>query len=181
MKKTERQEQLLLEQLGHRHTLTLAEAKTLLGVSESTARRLFIRLESSGAAVRRYGGIQLLQESPAADYLYEQVEGQYAAQKRQIGRCAAEMIESGDVLYLDSGTTMACAGAPAKASSSISPRAEGSVSVAIPLRLKLLPQSLQTEFTAWWMFTTGITQLSFSTSVYFSPSFTKNALQALQV
>lgn len=108
MKKTERQEQLLLEQLGRRHTLTLAEAKTLLGVSESTARRLFIRLESSGAAVRRYGGIQLLQESPAADYLYEQVEGQYAAQKRQIGRCAAEMIESGDVLYLDSGTTMAC-------------------------------------------------------------------------
>ena len=108
MKKTERREQQLLEQLGRRHTLTLAEARTLLGVSESTARRLFIRLESSGAAVRRYGGIQLLQDSPKADYLYEQVEGQYAVQKREIGRAAAAMIESGDVLYLDSGTTMAC-------------------------------------------------------------------------
>lgn len=108
MKKTERREQQLLEQLGRRHTLTLSEAIALLGVSESTARRLFIRLESSGAAVRRYGGIQLLQDPPKADYLYEQVEGQYAAQKQEIGRAAAAMIESGDVLYLDSGTTAAC-------------------------------------------------------------------------
>ena len=108
MKKTERQERAILEQLGRKNTLTLSEAMELLGVSESTVRRLFIRLENSGAAVRRYGGIQLLHDSPAVDYLYEQVEGQSVFQKRLIGRQAAGMVENGDVLYLDSGTTLAC-------------------------------------------------------------------------
>lgn len=108
MKKTDQREQLLLESLRKTHTLTLAQAMEQLDVSESTVRRLFIRLENSGAAVRRYGGIQLLHESPAADYLYEQVAGQSAEQKRRIGRTAAQMVESGDILYLDSGTTMAC-------------------------------------------------------------------------
>ena len=108
MKKTERQEQSVLELLKRKNTLTLADAMELLGVSESTVRRLFIRLENSGVAVWRYGGIQLLHDSPAVDYLYEQVEGQFVSQKRLIGRQAAQMVENGDVLYLDSGTTMAC-------------------------------------------------------------------------
>lgn len=108
MKKTERQERAILEQLGRKNTLTLSEAMTLLGMSESTVRRLFIRLENSGAAMRRYGGIQLLHDSPAVDYLYEQVEEQSVFQKRLIGRQAAGMVENGDVLYLDSGTTLAC-------------------------------------------------------------------------
>lgn len=108
MKKVERQERMILEQLGRKKTLTLSEARALLDVSESTVRRLFIRLESSGAAVRRYGGIQLLHDSPMDEYQYEQVEGQAVFQKRFIGRHAATMVENGDVLYLDSGTTMAC-------------------------------------------------------------------------
>lgn len=108
MKKTEHQEQKILEQLKRKKTMTLAQAMELLGVSESTVRRLFIRLENSGAAMRRYGGIQLLHDSDAADYQYEQVEEQYVSQKQMIGRYAAQLVESGDVLYLDSGTTMAC-------------------------------------------------------------------------
>ena len=108
MKKTERQEQRILEQLRHKNTMTLAQAMELLGVSESTVRRLFIRLENSGAAMRRYGGIQLLHDSIAVDYQYEQVEEQYVLQKQLIGRYAAQMVENDDVLYLDSGTTMAC-------------------------------------------------------------------------
>lgn len=108
MKKTEHQEQRILEQLKRKKTMTLAQAMELLGVSESTVRRLFIRLENSGAAMRRYGGIQLLHDSDAADYQYEQVEEQYVPQKQMIGCYAAQLVESGDVLYLDSGTTMAC-------------------------------------------------------------------------
>lgn len=108
MKKTEHQEQKILEQLKRKKTMTLAQAMELLGVSESTVRRLFIRLENSGAAMRRYGGIQLLHDSDAADYQYEQVEEQYVPQKQMIGCYAAQLVESGDVLYLDSGTTMAC-------------------------------------------------------------------------
>ena len=53
MKKVERQERMFVELIGRKTTLTLSEARALLDVSESTVRRLFIRLESSGAAVRR--------------------------------------------------------------------------------------------------------------------------------
>ncbi len=108
MKKTERQEQRILEQLRRKNTLTLAQAMELLNVSESTVRRLFIRLENSGAAMRRYGGIQLLHDSVAVDYQYEQVEEQSVSQKQLIGRYAARLVEADAVLYLDSGTTMAC-------------------------------------------------------------------------
>ena len=108
MRKTERQERQILDQLEHKGVMTLSESMALLGVSESTVRRLFIRLESSGAAVRRYGGIQLLHEPTAGDYLYERVEEESMPQKRTIGKRAAQLVENGDVLYLDCGTTLAC-------------------------------------------------------------------------
>ncbi len=106
MKKTARQEQLILEKLKSSKRMSLAEAMEILQVSESTIRRLFIRLENKGVAVRNYGSIQLIHSRPPAEYSYEEVEGQFVEKKKVIGRQAALMIESGDTLYLDSGTTM---------------------------------------------------------------------------
>ena len=108
MKKTERQEQMILRALRENNTLTLAQAIELLDVSESTIRRLFVRLEERGVAIRRHGGIQLLRENHTVDYLYEKVEGQSIQQKERIAHYAAQQVEPGDVLYIDSGTTMAC-------------------------------------------------------------------------
>ena len=108
MKKTERQERMILDLLQSRNVIKLAEATEILGVSESTVRRLFIRLENSGAAVRRYGGIQLIHDSASGDYLYEKVEEKSMPEKRRIGMRAALLAEDGDVLYLDCGTTLAC-------------------------------------------------------------------------
>lgn len=107
MKKVERQEGLLLEQLKMKKRLSLSEAIDLLKVSESTVRRLFIRLENGGFAIRSYGGIQLVGNHPIMDYSYDQVEGRSVEQKKMIGERAALLPESGDMLYLDSGTTMA--------------------------------------------------------------------------
>ncbi|MBR2338815.1 MAG: DeoR/GlpR transcriptional regulator [Clostridia bacterium] len=108
MKKIERQEQTVLRALREKNTLALAQVMELLDVSESTVRRLFVRLEERGVAIRRHGGIQLLRENHTVDYLYEKVAGQSVQQKEQIARYAAQCVESGDVLYVDSGTTMAC-------------------------------------------------------------------------
>ena len=63
MKKIERQEQTVLRTLREKNTLTLAQVMELLDVSESTVRRLFVRLEERGVAIRRHGGIQLLREN----------------------------------------------------------------------------------------------------------------------
>lgn len=107
MKKTEIQQKIVLEQLEKQHTLTVPEVIKLLNVSESTARRLFKRLDEQGVALRRFGGIQLLKDS-TTDYRYEQVINQSAIQKLNIGKYAAGLVESGDVIYIDSGTTTAC-------------------------------------------------------------------------
>ena len=108
MKKTEQQEQRILSLLRQEKSLTLSQGMKLLRVSESTVRRLFSRLESRGVALRRYGGIHLIEnEARTTDYLYEQVEVHYPRQKERIGYKAAKLVESGDIIYIDSGTTMA--------------------------------------------------------------------------
>lgn len=106
MKKVERQEQQILDVLKISQKMGLAEAMELLQVSESTARRLFIRLESAGKVFRNYGGIQLVSDT-MMDYSYEQVENRCVEQKKAIAAAAAAMVEEGDMVYLDSGTTLA--------------------------------------------------------------------------
>ena len=91
MKKVERQEQRLWDALKIAQKMSLAEAMELLHVSESTARRLFIRLESVGKALRSYGGIQLVSDT-VLDYSYEQVEGRCVEQKKAIAAAAADML-----------------------------------------------------------------------------------------
>ena len=48
MKKSERQENEIMEYLRVSGKMSLADAARLLNVSESTVRRLFIRLEEQG-------------------------------------------------------------------------------------------------------------------------------------
>ncbi len=108
MNKTERHEQRILNELHQTGTLTVAQAMKLLNVSESTVRRLFTRLESNGVAIRRYGGIQLLREHRDDDYHYDQVVRQAVLQKKKLAQKTVKQITSGDILYIDSGTTMAC-------------------------------------------------------------------------
>ncbi len=100
MGKVLRNEETIAQFLNERGSVTLGEVMELLQVSESTARRLMSRLAAQGRAVRSYGGLRRLQE-----YSYETLEKSHATAKRRIGRAAVDCIASGDVLYLDSGTT----------------------------------------------------------------------------
>lgn len=106
MKKTERYERDALEYLRRHEKMTIAQAMDLLQVSESTVRRLFRRLEETQQVLHIYGGIQLA-VPPAADYSFEQVETHSMEEKRRIARCAVQLVRDGDLLFLDSGTTVA--------------------------------------------------------------------------
>ncbi len=105
MKKTEKHLAILQEALKSRSRLHLVDAMELLDISESTARRLFARMEEAGGVVRVYGGIQPVGD-PAGDYRYDVVEGQNTHAKRQIAAAAAMLVENGDRVFLDSGTTL---------------------------------------------------------------------------
>ena len=105
MKKMELHKQKLLAQMKLTNKLSIAEAKEILNVSQSTVQRLFIDLEKTGMAIRCYGGIMLVPET-APEYLYEKTDACNIEQKRLIADIAVGMVDSGDTLYLDSGTTL---------------------------------------------------------------------------
>lgn len=88
-------------------TLTLAEAMELLNVSESTARRMFAQLEHTGAAIRTYGGIRCIEQTPTA-YSFEFGAKMNIEKKVAIAAAACECLEDGDVIFCDSGTTIQC-------------------------------------------------------------------------
>lgn len=105
VQKNERREEMLLSALKTKKHLGTMEAAELLDISMSTARRLFTRLEKKGLILRTYGGVQ---SSPdvETDYYFEDVEQRRPDEKMRIGLYACELVESGDIIFLDSGTTL---------------------------------------------------------------------------
>ena len=79
-----------------------------LGVSEATLRRDLAHLEKQGALHRVYGGAIPPEAPTSADPFAERM-ALHAAEKERIGRAAAALIRPGDVIILDSGTTIFCA------------------------------------------------------------------------
>lgn len=102
MKKCNR-EAVLLEYLYKNREIDLTDASKVLEVSESTARRVFNELQRSGRAFRTHGGIKLIE---SAGYSFAELVGVRTAEKQAIGQLACTQVRSGDVLYLDCGTTL---------------------------------------------------------------------------
>lgn len=92
------------EHLEAYRVISNAELCKLLGVSEATIRRDLEWLERQGILERTHGGAILSQSMS--------VEPEYAAralahpdEKRSIGAAAAALIEDGDTIFVNSGTT----------------------------------------------------------------------------
>ena len=100
-------EQKLIMHLFVSQKLTLEETMNLLNISESTARRLFAKLEQNGLAIRTHGGIQCL-GTAITSYSFEKGAKINMEQKSAIGHKACELVEDGDVIFCDSGTTIRC-------------------------------------------------------------------------
>jgi len=100
-------EQEILARLSLVQKLTLSEAMDLLQISESTARRIFARLEQDGRAIRTHGGLQSISHAIAA-YSFEDGAKSNIEKKAAIAREACKHLEDGDVIFCDSGTTIQC-------------------------------------------------------------------------
>jgi DeoR/GlpR family transcriptional regulator of sugar metabolism len=94
----------LLELVRVRGFASLPELAEELRVSESTVRRDLDQLEESGAAKRTHGGVFYAGSSPQLPHFEERQPAQWEL-KKAIARQAAELIEPGDSLLLDGGTT----------------------------------------------------------------------------
>ena len=100
-------EQELMTRLSIVQKLTLAEAMELLRISESTARRMFAKLEKDGFAIRTHGGIQMVNNAMTL-YSFEYGARTNIEKKTAIAREAVKLLEDGDVVFCDSGTTIQC-------------------------------------------------------------------------
>ncbi|MDR0397176.1 MAG: DeoR/GlpR family DNA-binding transcription regulator [Oscillospiraceae bacterium] len=105
MTKVKRQEEQIIERLRGAGQISSDQARRMLGVSASTVRRLFMSLEASGRAVRKFGGLQSVPDGKSV-YLFEEQEVLHVEEKQAIAVEAAQLVETDDVLYIDWGTTV---------------------------------------------------------------------------
>lgn len=96
--------QELLALLRANKSVNIAEAAERFHIGEATIRRDLEKFENRGLARRIYGGAVLL-EGLDAEIPMDVREKTEQAQKEIIGRLAAELVEDGDVLILDSSST----------------------------------------------------------------------------
>lgn len=83
---------------------SLPDLATELQVSESTVRRDLDHLEETGAAQRTHGGVFYTGPSPKLAH-FEQRQSSQWDRKRQIATHAERLIDDGDTIMLDGGST----------------------------------------------------------------------------
>ena len=83
---------------------TLDDLVRALTVSESTIRRDLDQLEQSGDVRRVHGGVFWTGESSTIAAFEDRTDSTWTA-KAQIGKAAAELIQDGDTVLLDGGST----------------------------------------------------------------------------
>ena len=93
----------IVKLLRDRGTITVAEIAATLGVSQETVRRDLKPLAQAGDIVKLHGAIALPHDVGEAPF--ERRLREHAEAKRAIARHAARLIEDGDSLMLDTGTT----------------------------------------------------------------------------
>jgi DeoR family transcriptional regulator, fructose operon transcriptional repressor len=94
----------LLELIARQGFASLDELVKALGVSESTVRRDLEALDLSGQVKRTHGGAVYSGEVRALP-AFEDRAASATAEKQAIGRTAAALLDDGDTVLLDGGTT----------------------------------------------------------------------------
>lgn len=89
-----------------RETVSIDELCEVFGVSKNTIRRDLNELEARGHITKVYGGVTATMSTGAVPLPVR--SSLNSADKSLIGRLAAEEIEDGDTIFIDSGTTTLC-------------------------------------------------------------------------
>jgi DeoR/GlpR family transcriptional regulator of sugar metabolism len=94
----------ILEYLALHKIVASTDLSQWLGVSEATIRRDLEWLEEEGSLERTHGGAALSQRLPQEPE-YKQRAMRCPEEKRLIGLTAAGLIQEGDIVFINSGTT----------------------------------------------------------------------------
>lgn len=89
-----------------REFVTMEELCAQFDVSINTARADVARLVEKGSIKKEYGGVVGIRSSALSTFSERIMKNMSA--KEAIGRKAASLVEEGDVIFVDAGTTAAC-------------------------------------------------------------------------
>jgi len=101
---SENRREKLLEVIRQRGFAPLADLAEEMAVSESTIRRDLEHLEANRTAQRTHGGVFYTGPTPRLKH-FEHRPGNGGNRKRAIARVASQLIEDGDTVLLDGGST----------------------------------------------------------------------------
>src|SRR5258707_3688405 len=103
---TEQRRRSVLDLVDQEGQVTVADMVRRFSISAVTVRNDLDALAAIGAVVRSHGGAVRRLEA-TQDYPLRTKETLHRDEKIRIGRAAAELVQSGETIILDSGTTMA--------------------------------------------------------------------------
>lgn len=104
MRNTTQRREAILQQLTRQGMVQVTELVQAFGVSAVTIRSDLSVLEAQGLALRSHGGATLMR-TPPQEQSIRQKDGINQAQKDGIGALAASLVQEGDNIIIDSGTT----------------------------------------------------------------------------
>ena len=96
---------IIINTLRHRGAAGINELAEQLSVSHMTVRRDVEELIAKGRVNRYHGGVRLAEHEPRSSYDLRTAELEHRNEKRLIAQRAASLIEHGDTLFFDAGTT----------------------------------------------------------------------------
>ncbi len=103
---TEERHSIILDVLAHQRSANLSELCALLDASESTVRRDLAVLSENGMLIKVRGGAMALGDSYTEfESNVEEKSNMFVEEKIAIAHYAASLIDDGDFIFLDAGTT----------------------------------------------------------------------------
>ena len=103
---TEERYSKILDAVNRQKSIELSELCALLNTSESTVRRDLSTLDEKGSLIKVRGGAIAIDESFAvSENNVEEKSRLFTTEKEAIARYAASLIDNGDFVYIDAGTT----------------------------------------------------------------------------
>lgn len=105
MLKTERLEKI--EEFVNQHKyVTILELTKKLGVSKATVRRDLLELEQAHKITLARGGVMSKQKGTTFEPPYAEKRSINPLEKQRIAKAACALVKPGDMIMLDSGTTI---------------------------------------------------------------------------
>lgn len=106
---TERRQELIVDTVNEKGSITVAELREMFGISESTARRDLTELDKAGRLTKVFGGA-IATEGPVTttELSVTQKLEVNVDEKRKIAKYAASLIQPDDFVFIDAGTTTEC-------------------------------------------------------------------------